>query len=339
MAVLEPDLVMPEILERALPSLQGLEETFRTPAVTYTLATSAYILSARQIYPQGARFIPQIFELLLPGIDMNDPSKTAIASLAISSIADIIHIGDISDFEGNVTPGKRSLRATPRTQMPVDLFGGESEMERLSPEEENSQLRHATAAFRDWVPEFIARVLLLFSNLPEEGGRSGRAGGKSEMMTLSSVLHACGRVFVALDEKLFDAALEQIVTYATTTCRANAVSAVGDLVHMLADVKGTQTFERFFPLCEQRIISELDLGASSTRTTTTSIPLAGDAALHWWQSILLNIIAQGRVDVGLRLYVKLTYTALKVSVPPSFRQADPPHGRLDPVRARIQLHR
>ncbi|KAK8843981.1 hypothetical protein IAR55_006774 [Kwoniella newhampshirensis] len=298
LALLEPELIMPAMMERAVPSLQGLEETQRTPAVTYALAALSQPLSARQIWRMGGMYIADIFALLLPGIDLNDPAKTGLSCMAISNMVDFIHMADISDLDESheVRPGPRSVRAVERPRVDDDPNDPvQQEMEDLSPEEVNGRVRFATSAFRDWVPEFLGRVLLLFSNLPEEGGKSGRAGGKTEQMTLQSVLHTCGGVFAALDEKLFDSVLDQIIEYTTTTCRANAVDAVGELVRNLASANAPKVFAKMFPICRQRIINELKSGASSMRTTTTSIPLPADAALHWWQSIMIGMLIPGRV--------------------------------------------
>jgi proteasome activator subunit 4 len=137
-------------------------------------------------------YVGDIFELLLPGIDLNDPAKTGLSCMAISNMVDFIRMGDVSDMDdesAKIDLSKTALRISPRPHVEDDPNDPiQHEMEDISPEEVNSRVRFATAAFRDWVPEFVGRVLLLFSNLPEEGGRSGKAGGKTEQMTLQSVL-------------------------------------------------------------------------------------------------------------------------------------------------------
>ncbi|WVQ73567.1 hypothetical protein IAR50_003145 [Cryptococcus sp. DSM 104548] len=304
LSLLEPDLIMPAVMERAVPSLQGLEETQRTPAVIYTLAALAEPLIARRIWRSGGLYAADIFALLLPGIDLNDPTKSALVSMCISNAVDFIFLADVADTEsiGEPTPAEEDARAVRRVERarveddpndPVQL-----EEEELDGAEVDARVRFATAAFRDWVPEFLGRVLLLFGNLPEEGGKSGRAGGKTEQVTLQSVLHTCGTVFASLDDKLFDIALNQIFEYATTTCRSNAVDAVGELVRNLASHNAPKVFAKFFPVAKHRIISELKSGASSTRTTTTSIPLPSDATLHWWQAILIGCLIPGRTRLS-----------------------------------------
>jgi proteasome activator subunit 4 len=300
LAILEPDLIMPAIMERAVPSLQGLEETQRTASVTYALAAVAAPLSGRTVWRYGGMYIADLLTLLLPGIDLNDPIKTGLSCVAICNIIDHIRMADISDVDAtDSTDVKgRTLRIQPRPHVeddPNDPIG--QEFEDLDAQEVEGRLRMSTGTFRDWVPEFLGRVMLLFANLPEEGGKTGRAGGKTEMLTLQSVLHTCGAIFGTLDDKLFDAALEQVVEYATTTTRSNAVDAVGELVKNLAAVNATKVFNRIFPICRQRILSELKSGASSIRTTTTSIQRPSDATLHWWLSVLYGLLVPGRLDL------------------------------------------
>ena len=153
------------------------------------LATLAEPLSARRIWRYGGIYVPDIFNLLLPGIDLNDPSKTGLSCMAISNMVDLIHLSDIADIDETDTsaPGDRALRK--KTRIAVQDDNNEPvQMEEMNSEEVNSRIRLATSTFRDWVPEFIGRIILLFANLPEEGGKSGKAGGKTEQLTLMSVL-------------------------------------------------------------------------------------------------------------------------------------------------------
>lgn len=73
MSILEPELIIPPIIERAVPSLQGLEETHRTTAVLKALGGIGHALVTN---PEGRLHLAGLLELCLPGIDMNDPGKT-----------------------------------------------------------------------------------------------------------------------------------------------------------------------------------------------------------------------------------------------------------------------
>jgi proteasome activator subunit 4 len=76
MSLMEPDLIVRPILERAVPALENLTETQRTLAVIRALGAVAPALVSREIYPAGAKHLVPILQLLIPGIDLNDPSKT-----------------------------------------------------------------------------------------------------------------------------------------------------------------------------------------------------------------------------------------------------------------------
>ncbi len=70
MCILEPDLILPSILERAGPALEALVETQRTIAVIKALGAVAPAMVCRHIYYPGAKHLLPIMELLLPGIDL-----------------------------------------------------------------------------------------------------------------------------------------------------------------------------------------------------------------------------------------------------------------------------
>lgn len=90
MTVMEPDLIVPPIIERAVPALEALVEvgdalcqhfctrlihrptfqTQRTIAVIKALGAISVGLVSRDLYYGGAKHLLQILELLLPGIDL-----------------------------------------------------------------------------------------------------------------------------------------------------------------------------------------------------------------------------------------------------------------------------
>jgi proteasome activator subunit 4 len=76
MCLMEPDLILHPILERAIPSLEALVETQRTMAVIKALGAIAPSIVCRDVYYAGAKHLVPILELLIPGIDLNDPAKT-----------------------------------------------------------------------------------------------------------------------------------------------------------------------------------------------------------------------------------------------------------------------
>jgi proteasome activator subunit 4 len=78
-----------------------------------------------------------------------------------------------------------------------------------------------------------------------------------------------------------------IFDYASTNVRSNAVRAIHQLVECVANANPVKTLGRFLPLCSRNIRVELENGASSLRTTSSSTPLPSDATLHWSSFVVL----------------------------------------------------
>jgi proteasome activator subunit 4 len=77
-----------------------------------------------------------------------------------------------------------------------------------------------------------------------------------------------------------------VFDYASTNVRTNAVRAIHQLVECVANADPVKTLAKFFPFCARNIKYELENGASSLRTTSSSTPLPSDATLHWSTLIL-----------------------------------------------------
>jgi proteasome activator subunit 4 len=70
MISMEPDLILPSILERAVPALETLTETQRTLAIIKGIGAVSTCMTSRSLYYPGAKHIAPILELLIPGIDL-----------------------------------------------------------------------------------------------------------------------------------------------------------------------------------------------------------------------------------------------------------------------------
>lgn len=202
----------------------------------------------------------------------------------ITGVAQNIGIGDLSIHHSGVA---LSDDVPPEEVMDVDdaeLLPEGTEMgaaPRLSRQEERSLARDSTAAFADWVTSLFRRVLALYENLPEEGGKKGTTGGKLEESVLKSVKNMMDVVCLHLTDQLFDLVLNLVFDYATTNAKSNAVRAFGQLVACLARVQPEKTLAKFLPFCKAQIEEELRHGASSVRTTSTHMAVPSDTTLHW----------------------------------------------------------
>ena len=70
LAMIEPNLIMPEILERAYSGLEVVNETHRTTAVLNSLACLALPLVSEKVWLGGQKHILPLLELAIPGIDL-----------------------------------------------------------------------------------------------------------------------------------------------------------------------------------------------------------------------------------------------------------------------------
>ncbi|KAF9056661.1 hypothetical protein BJ165DRAFT_1362353 [Panaeolus papilionaceus] len=287
MAVVEPELVLPELLERAYGGLEVVNETHRTTAVMSMLSGIARPLVTENIWLGGQKHILPLLELCIPGIDLNDPVKTVCATMFIVTVVQHIKIGDLSQA-GMTFSAEEPINASMNVD-DMDHLPDGTEMgmiPRLSREEERSLVRDSTAGFADWITSLFRRVFALYENLPEEGGRRNTTGGKQEESVLKSVKSMLDVICLHLSDQLFDLVLNLVYDYATTNAKSNAVRAFGQLVACLARVQPKKTLAKFIPHCINQIEEELRHGASSIRTTSTHAAVPSDTTLHWNMSIL-----------------------------------------------------
>ncbi|KAJ7225820.1 hypothetical protein GGX14DRAFT_422501 [Mycena pura] len=285
MSVMEPDLILHPILERAVPALETLIETHRTIAVIKALGAVAPAIVSRTVYYPGAKHLVPILQLLIPGIDLNDPTKTLHTSQFFVEISQNIVFSDSTpphDPESMSQSTNSSPTLIPPSAVDEDL--PDTEFPRLSDEEEDMSVQDTTASFVDWVTQFIHRVYQLQENLPEEGG------GASEVETVDAVGRACQSILAHLSDSLYDIVLNMVYDYTSTNVRANAVRGIHLLIEALANADPFKCLAKFFPLCERIIRIELENGASSLRTTSVSSPIPSDATLHWHLAILRGCV-------------------------------------------------
>lgn len=282
MSTMEPGLVVEPVLERAIPSLEALVETQRTLSVIRALSAIAPAIYSRSIYYPGAKYLITILQLLIPGIDLNDPTKTLCTAAFLSDVSQYVMFHDVTASEN----GDDDTNVPDISRITIQAEdNGSDDVDNSSPAEVDAVLRDTTGSFASWIASFIRRVIQLLENLPEEDA-NGIAGGTSEVQLIDAVTTACSQICVHLSDSLFDLVLNMIYDYASVNVRSNAVRAIHQLVECVANANPEKTLAKFFPFCEATIRAEIEHGASSARTTSTSTPLPSDATLHWSLAIL-----------------------------------------------------
>ncbi|EGO02735.1 hypothetical protein SERLA73DRAFT_102663 [Serpula lacrymans var. lacrymans S7.3] len=296
LALLEPGLIMPELLERAYGGLEVVNETHRTTAVLSMLSGITLPMVTEKIWRGGQKHVAPLLELCIPGIDLNDPVKTVCATTFIASVLQYIKIGDLSMHHSGhalsgYAPGEDVTDFDGDIVLPEGVDSGQFPV--LSREEERTLVRESTAGFADWVTSLFRRILALYENLPEEGGKKNTTGGKQEETALKSIKSMLNVVCSHLSDQLFDLVLKLTFDYATTNAKSNAVRAFGQLIACLARAKPQQTIDKFLPFCISQIQEELKHGASSIRTTSTHDTVPSDTTLHWNITILRGCLGYG----------------------------------------------
>ncbi|KAK1232606.1 Proteasome activator BLM10 [Marasmius sp. AFHP31] len=76
----------------------------RTVAVIKALGAVAPALVFRKVHYPGAKYLVPILELLIPGIDLNDPSKTLCTTAFLVEISQYIMFGDLTATENGQSP-------------------------------------------------------------------------------------------------------------------------------------------------------------------------------------------------------------------------------------------
>ncbi|KAG8925927.1 hypothetical protein FRC02_009341, partial [Tulasnella sp. 418] len=295
MAILEPELVMPMLLERAYNGLESINETHRTTAAISLLSAVSAPIITRDIWLQGQRNLLPLLEMCLPGIDINDATKTVCTAMFIVSALQNVKIGDL-DAGGAMTLSDDM----PAEEIPAN-FGNDGYQtprdKRVVTEEEREEdiiVKQSTSSFADWVVSFFRRVFALYENLPEEGGRSGKTGGKSEESVLKAIGSALDVVCANLSDALFDLVLNLTFDYCTSNARSNSIRSIGNLVNSMARARPKEMLAKFLPFTKKQIEIEIAAGASSTRTTSnTASAIPSDTTLYWNMTIIRAVLAYG----------------------------------------------
>lgn len=293
MAILAPEMVFPAVLDRAFNSLEALETTHRTNAVITALSTLSPVFTSRQLYRAGGKHLVPLLQLCIPGIDLNDPMKTMSTCMFVLLATLSIRIDDLTRPEA-YADDEEAFEAIPdQPELKVDAAEtsatAEDDAILASPEQEDYQLRISTADFDAWISAFFQRVLSLFETLPEEG-KGGRTGGKSEEQVINMIMAASDAVCRAMSPYLLQRSFDKIADYCATTVSATSARVIGSLVGCFARADSKMVLKRLVPQCIANIRTEIANGASSTRTTSTSLPAPSDAALHWNLSVLTGVL-------------------------------------------------
>ncbi|KAJ3416755.1 hypothetical protein HDV05_000129 [Chytridiales sp. JEL 0842] len=271
LAILEPSLIIPGLLDRAYPALETLTQTHRMQSCISALGALTAPMFKRTSYPAGARHLLPLLNLSLLGIDMNDLMKTTSTLMFVTTALMSIPIVDLT----NAGPSRA----------PDDMEIGD--------EEDNEAIRYSTGEFESWLPLFLDRVWSMLENLPQQHGST--SGPSMEGSVIRMATAAIDVTVNQLSPALHKVAVRKISNLVSTNVIPNATKAMGYLVSVSGGSDPMLKLDAFIPLTVQRIKSELENGASSIPSNLqTSFPFGfaslSDASLHWNQIAFISAL-------------------------------------------------
>ncbi|KAJ1565665.1 hypothetical protein HK096_000529, partial [Nowakowskiella sp. JEL0078] len=311
LAWLEPDLILPKFLDIAYPALESLTETHRTLCILSTLSNISTPLIRRSHFPQGAKHIVPLLHLALPGIDMNDPTKSLSSLMFISNTVSQLPLVDLtrlppSNQKRSVNYQNRVIERTKENVMQglVDdgVFGDLVELT-VDLEYEDEVVCSSTAGIEEWVVEFWNRVFKMFENLPENYATNQKKGTIEQTM-MSFVIHTSESVIAQLSPELAELSRSKIFQFMNSNVIPNATKSIGSLISQFTSGDAKESLRTFFSFARSRIIAEIAQGSGSESTSISSntghpynFATMSDASLHWWQSIINGLVDGGGVEL------------------------------------------
>ncbi|KAF3939916.1 hypothetical protein ABW19_dt0202755 [Dactylella cylindrospora] len=284
LAYLEPDLILPGILQRIYPAMQSLVEVHRTT----TSLRALQVLSCIIVRQKGYRIhTTALLALSLPGIDANDLDKTMQTLTFIQSVAYSVPFHDLTAGGSSEDVLEDRLAASWIQQQVDALEAGDMDQfatnQELPDAEERMLLTSSTSGFGEFVSSFLERVFILLENLPDV---SRVRSGSPEEAIVNTLPSTFLPLLSALSPELFDMALNKVADFVGNRVIHQARDAVAFICDALCKVNPEKALKRLIPLLISGIRTEIEENmAASTRHSGTDV-LPRDRALVWFVTIL-----------------------------------------------------
>ena len=227
----------------AIRGLKWLVPTLLVPRSDGTV-TSPLMLSC----------LPELLSMTLPSIDPSDTFKTMYGLAFYHSLLNIVSIPDEDDSK------KKKMSSNHVYHAPLDRF----ELVNDDDDDKKNKIaddieERAASSLREWAPEFLRRVLVLFDSYSE---RSKSGGFNAQMDTSQSfmVIRAFKVFFQVTGPKMTMSMLsilrKNLLPSGGIRPLVNATSDVKALVACIAAVRPKETLETFLPSALKILLQE-----------------------------------------------------------------------------------
>ena len=283
LAYLEPDLILPGVLQRVYPSMQGLVEVHRTTSSLRALQ----VLARTMVRSKGYRcHVTTMLGLCLPGIDANDLDKTLYTLSYIQSVCNSIPFYDLTEGRNDVSGSMLAMEWISSEVARMEEEGVNVRLDYqndLSDTDEEMILRSSTSSFAEFLSSFLGKVFTLLENLPDA---SRPRSGSPEENVVNTLPATFTPLLACLSPELYDLALNKIADFVSNHVIHQARDAMAFICSSLCKVNPKKALKRLIPVLVQSIRTEIDEnGAASTRNTGTDV-LPRDRGLVWAVSML-----------------------------------------------------
>ena len=285
LAYLEPHLILPVLLQKVYPALQGLVEVHRTTSALRALQTVARTM----VRTKGYRcHVTTMLGLVLPGIDPNDLDKTLYALSFMQTVFYNAPLQEIDSNDGEAIGSAVAQGFIASEMDKVEEAGATTVLDYRSQLEyegfgEEIILKSSTCSLSDFVSSFLGRVFTLLENLPDA---ARIRSGSPEENVINTLPAAFTPFLTTLSDELQDQALNRIADFISSHVIHQARDAMAFICNAVTKACPDKALKRFLPLLIAAIRVEIDEnGAASTRNAGSDV-LPRDRALVWNISIL-----------------------------------------------------
>ncbi|KAL6049427.1 Proteasome activator complex subunit 4, partial [Balamuthia mandrillaris] len=224
-----PEIVVPEVIESTFHDLTTLTETHRTQSALETLSMLARPLLWRRHYPAGASHLQTLLFLTLPGIDANDPHKTAAT------------LNFYLDLLGN-----------------VPLIDSTALVDDKSVNEWDKAVIQATGFFANWTLEFLDRV---FTILTLQGDSFDKGSSKTldiEGSISLIIVITTQFLFQQASDEIHELALDHIYRFVFSSMPMHSLKYVADMVTAATTGKAKKALSMFIPRLHTLLVYDQD---------------------------------------------------------------------------------
>ncbi|KAJ1907505.1 Proteasome activator BLM10 [Coemansia sp. IMI 209127] len=286
LAEVEPDLIFRPLLDTLYTAIDAVTETHRVISAIRALAKLASTLSNFELYPEGAQHVAPLLTLILPGIDVNDPTK---AFFSLSFIADICANGVVLEelpVDGDVPIPAMSSGAPSEA-------AGDTSAEEAVPETDMEEIewmvRSSTAQFETWIDQYFHRVFMLTDNM------SFNLDGTNGMVSFADIklymvtARATRLVMFQCSERYHPMIARLVTNYVNSVTSLPALDGVCCIVREFASAIPESACKNLLPLCCERIKEEVSNGVGSVPSLSKRSTTHSETTLIWYASILSSL--------------------------------------------------